>query len=118
MFLLIKNDTLNLYANIQNSIIYEGIGSFMKYLGVLSLILFGFLVHPALEEIYDYKFEQGFMSKECVDQYIKDCNNKNIDAPLTKRFQCTYKYIGTYAKLEYVLMRPHFSDDTGKRWYY
>lgn len=91
----------------------------MKTFAYICLILFGFNGHKILEEVYDYKFEQGFNSKVCMDQYIKDIQPASgVAAPLTKRFECTYSQMGVYGKLKYVLMRPHFSDDTGNRWYY
>lgn len=89
----------------------------MKYIAMLGLVLAGFIGHKALEEVYDYKFEQSFASDECVEVYTKAIA-MNEDACLTKRFQCTYKQMGAYDDLKYVLARPHFSDDTGNRWYY
>lgn len=87
----------------------------MKYILVF---LLGFVTHKGLEEIYDYSFMKGFSSETCTQQYILDSNDPKIDAPLTKRFQCTYNEMGPVAYLSYVLARPHFSDFTGNRWYY
>lgn len=88
----------------------------MKYVNILGLVFLGFIAHKALEEMYDFKFEQGF--QVCGNQYIKDTKDSSIEGPLTKRFKCTYEYMGPYAKLSLILMRPHFSDSTGARWYY
>lgn len=85
----------------------------MKY---LIAILLGFFLHKGLEEVYDYHFNKGFMV--CGDQYALDIKDDKIDAPLTKRFQCTYKDMGYVADLKYVLMRPHWADVSNERWYY
>ena len=76
----------------------------MKY--VLIFIL-GFIGHKAVNYVYDYSFNKGFTSSDCTEQYIKDSNDPKIDAPLTKRFQCTEKQMGMVENLKYLLLRPN-----------
>lgn len=82
---------------------------------LLGLIL-GFFLHKGLEEVYDYHFEKGFVA--CGPQYMLDIEAK-VDAPLTKRFQCTYKEMGLVSDLKYILMRPHYTrNENNGKWYY
>ncbi len=87
----------------------------MKYLLVFIL---GFITHKALEEVYDYSFNKGFASKICTDQYLLDIKNINVNNLLTKRFECTYKEMGVVSKLSYILLRPHYFDESPNKWYY
>ena len=88
----------------------------MRYLLVL---LLGFMLHKGVEEVYDYYWEKGFAA--CGDQYAIDIRNK-VDAPLTKRFNCTYEHMGVVSKFAYVLGRPHFARSVFEKdkgyWYY
>jgi hypothetical protein len=87
----------------------------MKYF--LMLVL-GFVLHKGLEEAYEYKYESAFISKTCMDQYLLDTKDVTVHAPLTKRFRCTEKEMGVARYLAYVLIRPHWSINNGKTWYY
>lgn len=82
---------------------------------ILLGILLGFTLHKATEEVFDYHFRKGFVA--CGPQYAIDTKN-NVDAPLTKRFKCTREQMGYVVLLEYLLIRPHWSDPGKDRWYY
>lgn len=87
----------------------------MKYL--LMLVL-GFCLHKGLEEVYDYYYEGAFIGATCSDTYKAALNDPNEPAPLSKRFQCTYREMGPARYLSYVLMRPHWVINDGQTWYY
>lgn len=78
-------------------------------------IALGFILHKATEEVFDYHFIKGFVV--CGDQYSADVKN-NVSNPLSKRFQCTRDQMGYFKYLEYLLIRPHWSDVSIERWYY
>lgn len=80
----------------------------MKYLIVF---LFGFCSHKVANYAYDYSFEKQFMGPKCSEEYVKDTKDLKIDAPLTKRFECTHIEMGLVDKLKYILVRPSPLDD-------
>ncbi len=84
---------------------------------ILFGILLGFFLHKGLEEVFDYHFYKGF--KACGPQYALDVKDSKINSPFTKRLQCTREEMGIVASLEYVLMRPHYTEnDNNGKWYY
>lgn len=75
----------------------------MKY---VVIFVMGFISHKGVNYAYDYSFEKAFTSSKCQDQYVIDSKDPKTDAPLTKRFECTYKEMGVVENLKYVLLRP------------
>ncbi len=67
---------------------------------VLLGVLLGMLLHKGLNYTYDFQFDKGFMSKACQPIMLNGGN-------LSERFTCTYKEMGVYSYLSYLLMRPN-----------
>lgn len=63
-------------------------------------ILLGLLLHKGVNYTYDFQFEKAFMSDNCKDIMLSGGN-------LSERFACTYKEMGVYNYLAYILMRPN-----------
>lgn len=69
-------------------------------------IIAGMILHKALNYVYDISFEKAFISNVCAQTYMTALDDKNEPAPLSKRFECTYKEMGMVENLKYVLARP------------
>lgn len=82
-------------------------------------LILGFILHKGLEEVHDYYWYKGFQSDTCSNQYVLDIKNPKIEAPLTKRFECTITEMGYAKYIIYVLIRPHWNDfPRNNNWYY
>jgi hypothetical protein len=88
----------------------------MKY---LLFVFLSFTLYKGLEETYDFFYEKAFTSDTCKKAYMNALSDKHEAAPLSKRFACTQREMGLVGKLEYILMRPHFSlKSNDVKWYY
>lgn len=87
--------------------------SILKF--ILGLIL-GFFLHKVVEELYEWRFNLAFVSPTCRTQYLKDVKS-NVLNPLTIRYICTRREMGSARYLEYLLIRYHYMN-ASDHWYY
>ena len=86
----------------------------MKYLIYFLIFTSGLIFHKICNEIYDYQWIKAFNSSVCQNIYKKALNDENNMQPLSTRFRCTEKEMGSYYYLTYILIRPMYSLKNGK----